>query len=116
MKIYMYKADLYCEKCTSLIKDELKEKWQRATSLDSRPNIPVDETNESSYDSDDWPKGPIYEASDYPQHCGECNLFLENPLTAEGEEYVRKEIALSNYILVDPNIIAIWREHYSYLF
>lgn len=28
--------------------------------------------------------------TDTPQHCGECHVFLENPLTSEGVKYVRE--------------------------
>lgn len=48
--------------------------------------------DESLYDSDDWPKGPYPDGggeADTPQHCDHCGAFLENPLTDDGDSYVR---------------------------
>jgi hypothetical protein len=47
---------------------------------------------ESSYDSDEWPKGPYCDGggeADNPQHCACCTVFLCNPLTQDGVAYVR---------------------------
>src|SRR5438445_11753376 len=52
--------------------------------------------NESSYDSDDFPKGPYasdQNEADTPQHCANCHVFLENPLTSEGYDYVLAKMA-----------------------
>jgi hypothetical protein len=91
MKCYVYCADVYCEKCGEAL-------WRHLPT----PENPLDE---SSYDSDDYLKGPYdAEAADYPQHCGagsDCldptiingivyGRFLENPLTEEGKRYVKE--------------------------
>lgn len=81
MDAYIYQADLHCEDCIEKIKKNLKE--------------PENLENEYSYDSDDYPKGPYPQGggeANYPQHCDSCGLFLENPLTEDGEEYVKDAI------------------------
>lgn len=43
-------------------------------------------------DSDHWPQGPYSDGggeADSPQHCDHCGTFLANPLTGDGESYVR---------------------------
>jgi hypothetical protein len=74
---------------------------------------PGDPNDEGSFDSDDYPKGPYRDGggeSDCPQHCDHCNTFLENPLTEEGEEYVRQAVA------ENPTSPAIeeWGHFYGY--
>jgi len=79
MLVFVYAADLYCEDCGAKIREELTAKGQ----------APEDPEDEWSYDSDDFPKGPTEETeSDSPSHCGGCGVFLESPLTSEGEAYV----------------------------
>ena len=76
MKTFIYQSDIYCESCgDDLVKD--------MTAADT----------EDTGDSDDFPQGP-YRASeaDSPQHCAHCRIFLENPLTGDGYEYVRKAL------------------------
>jgi hypothetical protein len=73
MLIYIYQAALLCEDCGRATRAELKS--------------PDDPSDESSYDSDDYPKGPFDAGeSDSPQHCDSCDVFLENSLTDEGYE------------------------------
>jgi len=80
MLVYMYQASLYCESCGEKIRAEL-------TAADK---VPADPSDEYSYDSGDFPKGPERESeSDSPSHCDRCDVFLETPLTSEGEEYVK---------------------------
>ena len=78
MRAYVYRAALYCEGCGERIIGEL------AASL--------------AYENDsEWfPQGPHPNGgggADTPQHCDSCGVFLENPLTADGVEYVREAIA-----------------------
>ena len=97
-RAYVYRAALLCESCGDHV---------RATK--PRP-AHVNEADEPSYDSDDWPKGPYENGggeADSPQHCDCCGLFLENPLTADGEAYVREACAGA--------VMAEWREFYAYL-
>src|SRR5271155_2436152 len=86
MDAYVYQAAVWCPDCTRTIKKELKKAGEE----------PEDPDDESSYDSDDYPKGPYSDGggeSDSPQHCDGCKVFLENPLTGDGEEYVREAVA-----------------------
>lgn len=99
MNVYMYAADLWCEECGAKIYDELTEAG----------NAPEDPEDDSSFDSDDFPKGPYSDGggeADSPNHCAagsDCinavdgnGVFLENPLTEVGYEYV-KEAAYKYY-------------------
>ncbi len=45
-------------------------------------------------DSEQWPQGPYPDGggeADCPQHCDCCGAFLENPLTDDGDSYVREK-------------------------
>jgi len=107
MNTYIYQADLYCENCTKAIKAEINA-GKRGCCLPPHPE------DESSFDSDTYPKGPYPDGggeADSNQHCGTCGVFLENPLTRDGEQYLREMVktypeAISNEL----------REFYSYLF
>jgi hypothetical protein len=81
----VYKAALLCKNCGEQTRQQLAIQGLS----------PVDLTNEHSYDSDDFPKGPYVEGggeSDTPQHCDQCGKFLANPLTSDGEQYVLNEM------------------------
>jgi len=97
---YIYAADCYCEDCAEGIKAHLRKVGQ----------VPKNVHDETTFDSDRWPKGPYEKgggASDTPQHCGcgdQCvnametrdgykvGVWLENPLTQDGEDYVLEQI------------------------
>lgn len=82
-RAYVFQAELICDHCA--------DKARRTAEREGR--APADPDDESSYDSDDYPKGPVPNGggeADTPQHCGYCGVFLENPLTPEGGEYVRQ--------------------------
>ena len=121
-KVYIYQADIYCEDCGQEIIDHKRSEWRAlaatqarevATDLETRFGIDpdkwpkffdalersafrklaIDSSDESSYDSGEFPKGPYDNGggeSDCPQHCGACHEFLENPLTSDGLEYARQ--------------------------
>jgi hypothetical protein len=81
MDAYIYRADIYCAEHGEQLRRERRE------------YKPVDPSNESSYDSDNYPKGPYPDGggeADGPQFCGECGCFLENPLTTDGDAYMRE--------------------------
>lgn len=121
MNYYLTEADLVCEDCGRRIREEL-------TAAGKAPANPDDET---TYDSMDFPKGPYpanYDAADCPQHCGmgeHCvnaflgpgglylGIFLENPLTSEGLEYV--EQACKDALAEDRESVAldIWAPFYG---
>ena len=74
---YIYQADVWCDECGKAIIDEL-------TAQGKAPEDPDDET---SYDSDDFPKSFDAESdeADGPQNCaddkcaGDYGTFLQNP-------------------------------------
>lgn len=78
MTIYVYQADVYCEDCGRDIVAQLDR-----------------EHKEDTGDTDDYPQGPFADGggeADYPQCCGECHAFLENPITDDGAEYVAERV------------------------
>jgi hypothetical protein len=72
MRTYVYQAALHCEDCGRAI-------CERLTASGQSPANPEDE---SSFDSDEFPKGP-YSASesDSPDHCDSCFLRTLSRLT-----------------------------------
>lgn len=108
MDAYIYAADCYCEECGEEIRKDLR----------SVGKAPEDESNENTYDSDDFPKGPYQDAggeSDSPQHCAACGVFLENPLTEGGYEYVSELIRehILNPNRGNPEVLAEWARFYG---
>ncbi len=105
MNAYVYQAALWCEECIRSIKLDLLQAHMM-------PNNPGDE---KSYDSDDYPKGPYPEGggeADVPNHCDGCGVFLDNPLTTDGVEYVVGE--LMDYLAYktgDLETLDTWAEH-----
>lgn len=78
MEVYIFNAALLCEGCGAATYDDLESQ-----------NI------EDTGDSDDFPQGPYSDGggeSDSPQHCDNCHVFLENPLTDEGYKYVTEAV------------------------
>lgn len=83
MNAYVFRAAYWCEDCIDAFK-----------SKNPKPKR-VCEDDESTYDSDEWPKGPYSNGggeADYPQHCDGCGVFLRNPLTDDGYKYVADQI------------------------
>ena len=82
MTTYVFQAALLCEECG------LRTKLHLCGS---------EELADYSLlgDSDRYPQGPFSDGggeADSPAHCDSCGLFLANPLTADGEEYVREAL------------------------
>ena len=97
MDAYIYTAALLCEECASLVRQELGEKN-------------VSDTG----DSDDYPQGPYDNGggeADTPQHCDSCHLFLENPLTSEGCDYVRRAVGVCGG--KPSRVVKGWQEFYG---
>lgn len=97
MDVYLYSAALYCADCGEKIRADLTAKGKA-------PEGPDDE---HTYDSDAFPKGPYADGggeADTPQHCDGCGVFLENPLTSDGEVYVCEAVveALSQILEGKP--------------
>lgn len=71
MNVYVFQASLLCEPC----------------GVAAQASLPAAE------DSGSYPIGPYSDGggeADSPQHCDHCGLFLRNPLTGDGVEYVRE--------------------------
>jgi hypothetical protein len=101
MDAYIYRAALYCESC--MMKLEIERypeddwRWQ---------------------DSEHSPQGPYADGggeADTPQHCDDCGLFLENPLTGAGYDYVL------NYIIeamrgqaAATDVLDTWARYYRH--
>jgi hypothetical protein len=102
MDVYMYRAALYCTDCGEAIRERLSAR------------APADQDDESSYDSDDYPKGPFPDGggeADCPQHCDSCNVFLENSLTSDGYEYVRDAVETGHDLHEDNGkLFVVWRD------
>ncbi len=84
MDTYIYQAALWCEDCGLVIRERLKH------------GTITSDTDETEYDSDDYPKGPYLDGggeADSPQHCDGCGVFLENPLTSDGYLYVMEQVS-----------------------
>jgi hypothetical protein len=82
---YVYQAAMICADCAEKVKDQLGVLGR----------VPIEPDNESTYDSDDYPKGPYPDGggeSDVPEHCDHCGMFLENLLTDEGADYVKGQV------------------------
>lgn len=105
MRVFIYQAALLCEACGVA---------RRAQCLPAMP-IPFDPNDESSYDSDDYPKGPFEDGggeADTPQHCDDCQAFLENPLTDDGVAYTREQIA-AHVESEHFQPVTLWAEFYA---
>jgi hypothetical protein len=104
MNAYIFHAAFLCEDCAAKVKAQ--------TPLPEG----ADPSNEATWDSDDYPKGPFLHGggeSDGPEHCAHCSTFLENPLTEHGEAYVRVAV---NEKVGDQKVLAEWKSFYDYLF
>jgi hypothetical protein len=95
MKVYVYRTRLHCERCSRAISRRLLDSGIR-----------------KNHDSDIFPQGPFSDGggkADAPQHCDICHVFLENPLTSIGVDYVLDRVSCRT-------IPAEWRTFYDYLF
>ena len=107
MEAYVYRAALLCKDCGDKLKRELA----------AQGKAPRDPADEYSYDSDDFPKGPYANGggeADTPQHCDLCYLFLENPLTSDGYNYVREAIATVVSRRGENQAVREWKNYYGY--
>lgn len=99
MNAYIYQADIYCEDCAAGLV-EARNLWG----------------SENSGDSEVTPQGPYENGggeADCPQHCGDCGLFLENPLTSDGVAYTAAILEARNRGY-DSRVIADWAEFYKH--
>ena len=115
---YTYQADVWCDKCAAHIMAEL----ERAG------NVPEDTEDETSFDSDDYPKRywPDSEEADSPQNCasGNCGgfdtktgaygTFLENGLTSDGYQYLKS--MLDGHGKTLPEFAQEWADYYRFTY
>tara|TARA_R110000851_G_scaffold76487_1_gene168351 strand:+ start:415 stop:720 length:306 start_codon:yes stop_codon:yes gene_type:complete len=100
MEAYIYQADLLCDECAEVRKKDIHH-------------------NSNCQDSEDYPQGPYLDGggeSDYPQHCGNCNMFLENSLTSDGEKELTILLSKPASNGIADIIHAQYKDYYSYLF
>ena len=94
MQVYIYKANIYCEDCAFDHDSCLYIKWFGETQATIEKDVSQRLIADTG-DSDNFPQGPYANGggeSDTPQHCATCGLFLENPLTSNGYDYVKQAI------------------------
>ena len=113
MQAYVYNAALFCEECGT---QQIQNLTEDRSELLSRP---VDKE-----DSNEWPQGPYGDGggeSDTPNHCETCGVFLENPLTDDGNEYVReryaweRDTAHPSQSRMAIETTQLWANYYGYL-
>lgn len=98
MEAYIYQAALLCEDCARKTQSEW---FARNPGAKSAPE-----------DSDQYPQGPYSDGggeADSPCHCDHCRVFLENPLTGDGYEYVLERLQLPG----DVATLEQWRAFYG---
>ena len=101
MGAYAFEGELFCAECAA------------ATMRDLKGHVP----KSCRDDSECWPQGPYADGggeADLPQHCGGCDQFLENPLTADGVAYVRRALARHAAGLGGAaDVLAQWSSYYG---
>jgi hypothetical protein len=101
---YIFQSDIYCDNCATDIKADLI----RSGAADGHEP-----------DSNSFPQGPYSEGggeADCPQHCGHCRTFLDNPLTGDGETYVRD--AFREFVETgrgNPAVLGEWKQGYDWV-
>lgn len=104
---YIYQADVYCGHCGDAI----------CGSLTAQGKAPLDSMDQSSYDSDDYPKSADVECeSDTPQYCGGCEVFLSNSLTSSGYAYVKDALDETDAVKVSQlsEVLQEWAGWYNF--
>lgn len=115
---YIYQADVWCDDCGRAIRNRLKQEGK----------APADPRDETSYDSDDYPKRACDDdESDTPQHCaagpdclnaitlpdGDKVGFLMGELTRDGVNYVKEAQRELQHGHGSADVVALWIEHYE---
>ena len=109
---YIYQADVWCDDCGRAIIDDLT----------AQGKAPEDPEDESSFDSDEFPK--YYDAEndegDGPQNCadgkcaGEYGTFLRNTLTGDGYAYLKN--MLDDHDETLPEHAQEWADYYQFAY
>lgn len=104
MNVYIYQAALLCQRCGE----------HRRALLQNTDKMPANPAAEYTYDSDDYPKGPYANgggAADTPQHCDDCSVYLNNPLTTDGVQYVLETLLDGIGANAAGPAAVLWSEH-----
>ena len=107
---YIYQADVWCDDCGAKI----------IADLTAQGKAPEDPDNESSFDSDEFPKhyDAENEESDGPENCadghcaGDYGTFLQNQLTTDGYTYLKKMLDEHGETL--PEFAKEWADYYQF--
>lgn len=130
MRVYMYHAALFCDRCAIPIMKQLT--FDCGICGGRHPDIPAVDCRafhqkdrrhfwdppSAPYDSDDFPKGPFPNGggeADSPQHCDDCGRFLMNPLTPEGYAHVRDRLdAYAEHGMGRLDVLSVWAHFYGF--
>lgn len=85
MDVYIYQAALLCACCGERTRKEIEQETGSSQQM-----------LETGVGSEGYPDGPYPDGggeADSPQHCDQCGVFLENPLTGDGYAYLREQAA-----------------------
>jgi hypothetical protein len=122
MDAYVYRAALWCGPC--MIRRLVEKKKASPGALGMAPAQALQQivsangfTDENDYDSEDLPKGPYSNGggqADTPQHCDGCGVFLENPLTTNGNRYVNEKLTEhARDGSGNAEVLEQWAKHYN---
>lgn len=78
MDAYIYRSDILCKYCGEGVREKIN-------AIGKGPPFPNDE---STYDSDEYPKGPYADGggeADAPQYCAKCKEPLDNPVIPDSK-------------------------------
>jgi hypothetical protein len=107
---YIYQADLWCDDCGELIREEITQEGE----------APEDPDDECSYESDAFPKGPCPDdESDSPSHCAAGEDCLNADVLDDGRKVGAIVSGLTDegrrYVLEadDSPCVRLWREHFE---
>lgn len=103
MDAYLYQAAFLCGDCGR----------KRIAEIEATRPLPEGYPS----DSDAYPQGSYSDGggeADSPQHCDHCNVFLENPLTSDGYDYVAEQ--MDNYgsnARGSHRVLQLWARFYG---
>ena len=112
----IYQADIWCDDCADKIRNDIFDSHPDRAQFDNRFEWEVSFgfDDERNYDSDEYPKYcPDDAEADCPQHCADCGDFLENPLTSDGDDYVREAVRADRESGYDD--LSEWAGFYDYI-
>ena len=92
---YVFDANIYCGECAEAM-GMLKP---GAFDVDGNEPSPILTENQATADS--------------PQHCGDCHVFLENPLTDHGVDYVIQALQDYGDERGDQETLSTWATFYA---